>query len=114
LSGYSDLPYLTADASGNPSPNQLGAEYLPFGAITLNSAVNWADPAHQTAIDPSGHAITIALGIPGVAATPTAGQFMDFYILHELAHSFGLNHDETQLGRTQAFYNEAIWNSCFH
>ena len=56
----------------------------------------------------------MALGIPGVAGALTAEQFMDFYIFHELAHSFGLQHNGDQLGTTQSFYNEAIWKSCFH
>ncbi len=114
LPGFSDLPYLTADANGSISPNQLAGQYLN-GNITLNSAVNWANPSGQPAIDPTGNVVTTSLGIPGVAAAvPTAQQFIDFYVLHELAHSFGAVHDEQQLGTTTSFYNEAIWNSCFH
>jgi RHS repeat-associated protein len=112
LPGYSQLPYFTVDANGRLSGGQLGGQYN-LGDITLNSAVNWADPSHQAAINPQGQAVTVALGIPGVQDAPTAQQFMDLYVLHELAHSFGLTHPGIvdQPGTTNAFYNEAIWNS---
>jgi predicted Zn-dependent protease with MMP-like domain len=43
----------------------------------------------------------------------TPAQFMEFTILHELAHSFGLDHNDVTAGTTTDFYNQAIWASCF-
>jgi hypothetical protein len=48
---------------------------------------------------------------PGISNVSPA-QLMDFVLLHELAHSFGLSHDQPG-GASQAFYNTAIWESCF-
>jgi hypothetical protein len=119
--GTIGLPYLTVNANGALSPGQQAANYNPnTGGITLNSAVNWSDPSEQVAINPAGQAVTVGLSIPGVnvpAGGPvpwTSQQFMDFYILHELAHSFGLTHTGRGPGQQEPFYNEAIWNSCFH
>ena len=87
-----------------------------LGDITLNSAINWNNPSHQVAINPQGQAVIVVLTIPGVQGVPTAQQFLEFYILHEWAHSLGLAHEGLvgQPGTEETLYNEAIWNSCFH
>ena len=38
---------------------------------------------------------------------------MDLTVLHEIAHSFGLDHPGTNAVNDTAGYNKAIWESCF-
>jgi len=48
----------------------------------------------------------------GVTAI-TPGQFMDFWLLHEIPHSFGNSHPGNNSATTQQAYDKNIWINCF-
>jgi uncharacterized protein RhaS with RHS repeats len=109
------------DPSGAVTSAPLGqyvAEYTsgPFGIfrkITFNLAVNWSDPSQTAAVNQNGNQVVYnmlageayELNVPSVSAS----QFMDLTLLHELAHSFGVNHP----GDNSEAEDSNIWKSCF-
>jgi len=81
--------------------------------ITLNTSVNWADPSMTLAINQNGNSVQYdllaATAFKVGAASVTAAQFMDLTILHELEHSFGGGHPETDADA----YDRGVWRDCF-
>jgi hypothetical protein len=115
--------HVIADAENNPiriDQNRSAAlarynpGFLGIGrSITLNTAVNWEDPSATMAINQNGTAATYdllaATAVNVGAASVTAAQFMDLTILHELAHSYGVDHPRTDASA----FDSAIWRDCF-
>lgn len=64
--------------------------------ITLNSAVTWSDPSATMGINQNGtwvpYNLLSATAYKIAADSVTGTQLMDLTILHELAHSYGLDH----------------------
>src|SRR5260370_35056045 len=64
----------------------------PSDPIYLNNKVNWLDPTNTSIqLDGKPSKYDVLDGTAGVLGVPsvTAGQFMDFTILHELSHYNG-------------------------
>jgi RHS repeat-associated protein len=117
LMGFSDLGTITTttDASGTitaVSPNPPIAQFNA-GAISFNTQVNWNDPNLTSAINQNGQGVIYhaldAMAFNVGAASMTATQFMDFTLLHELAHSLGGQHPPNDA----TDFNKNIWSNCF-
>ena len=121
---FSDLGPLdvTTDSSGNVvgvDPNIALAQYNPgkflgIGKnIQFNTGVNWFDPSATIAYNQNGQQVTYNLLAAKAfqlnITTISASQFMDLTLLHELAHSFGLDHPATD----STDFDENIWMHCF-
>jgi hypothetical protein len=100
--------------SGGDVVGQYSGGFLGIGkGISLNNQVNWFDPSAMMATDQNGNSVTYNLldaKAFQVGATDgmTAEQFMDLTLLHELAHSFGVDHPA---GDSSA-EDTKIWNDC--
>ncbi len=121
--GATDLGQLKVltDSNGavvGVAPGQEVGQYSNsfFGmkkSIELNSQVNWSDPNSTIAVDQNGNQVTYALlnaeAFELSISSMTPNQYMDFIVLHELAHSFGQDHPKGSAGA----YNRNIWSHCF-
>ena len=54
-----------------------------------------------------------AIGRGTCVTAITPGQFMDFWLLHEIPHSFGNSHPGNNSATTQQAYDKNIWINCF-
>ncbi len=117
------IPTYKTDSSGNTVPVKKGflgrgdngeaGKYNIFTtALTLNTSINWVNPANQMVIIDGVTTIRSLLageaqdiGVPSV----TADQFMDITILHELAHPQG------RVGDPDKPQNERkLWDDCIN
>jgi len=81
--------------------------------VRLNETINWSDPSRSMAINQStgmlmDYDVLAAAGYER-GASVTSTELMDFVLLHEVGHSFGIDHPFTQATE----YNKAIWKNCF-
>jgi hypothetical protein len=117
-SGSLDLGPLTLEPDGSFTPGTGAAAYNPNTQdISLNSYIDWAGgTVYACRVDGTNcQRVNLAQGEANrVGANGmSAEQFMDFAILHEIAHSFGLSHPGTNAVNDAAGYNKAIWENCF-
>jgi hypothetical protein len=81
--------------------------------VTLNNAVNWADP-NATLGYRNGTLSRLqlldwqaaALGVSSI----TSDQFMELAVLHEIKHSFGDDHTDSSASIGE--FDKEIWNNC--
>jgi hypothetical protein len=114
--GTQSLGRLTLGADGNFLPGQAMAAYFD-GTIAINMNIDWslASTVACLADGTSRRSIDLAAAEAGRVGTASmsASQFMDLTILHELAHSFGLDHPGTNDANDVAGFNKGIWELCF-
>jgi RHS repeat-associated protein len=81
--------------------------------VRLNETINWSDPAKSQAINSSTGTLIdydlLAAAGHELGARVTATDLMDTVLLHEVGHSFGINHPRANA----TAYNISIWQNCF-
>jgi RHS repeat-associated protein len=83
----------------------------PF--VLLNSQIDWLSPALTRVYRADGSVYTVDMLASTAALVGHAvrlDQFMPFWLLHETAHTRGLNHSGPE---SVAGYNRALWEGCF-
>jgi hypothetical protein len=106
------------DVVGTNPDGPGSARYFPgvlgIGkSIRVNSRVNWFNPNATIGVDQNGNNATYKILDAtayevGAASGMSIDDFMDLTLLHEIAHSFGVEHpaDNSQAADTK------IWNDC--
>jgi RHS repeat-associated protein len=116
--GKQSLGPFTLEPDGSFTPGQAEAVYSPnLKSITLNANIDWSDGTTVACLVNGAGCQTVNLA-QGEAArvgadAMSANEFMDLTLLHEMAHSFGLNHPGTNGVNDTAGFNKAIWTACF-
>jgi hypothetical protein len=117
--GFSDLGAFRFNrgSDGSLTPDRgtgLIARYNPvlgFRNIRLNTHIDWGNPNNTRGLDQNGNSVQYrALDAQATAldiSSMTAQEFMDFTLLHELAHRFGQHNIDSDPA-----VEKRIWRDC--